>query len=147
VGQAEGGRNHTIPTTVRRGVSAEAGSFPRMTTNELLNRDNWHVRAWPDTFPQPPEACAAVAAMTKLGDVHVMVNPGAENLCTLEHLPEDVERLIEDYVAKGPDGGWNPLAGGHGHATFLSAGDTTVLPKSQPSLAPAELEAALRRGD
>jgi hypothetical protein len=113
--------------------------------SDLLDRNNWLVRSYPPTFPQPPEACAALAVMTKLGEVHLLLNPGAAEPCSLDHLPGDVERLVQLYVSEGPDDRWNPLAGGHGHATFLSPGDITDSDPGKAATTVDELQAALRR--
>jgi hypothetical protein len=116
-----------------------------MAKEDLADRSNWTVQPWRSEFPHLPQACAALGIYPTAGEVHVYVNPVAVEPCGLNHLPEDVQRLVALYLDEGPDARWDPVSwNGGGHVTALSAGSTGPYGPGEGPITPAELEAALR---
>ncbi|MBM9466098.1 hypothetical protein [Nakamurella leprariae] len=114
-----------------------------MTSDDLMGRTNWSVQSWPDEWPTTKNGqalCAAVGVFPDQPAVVVYLNEASRE-CDLRHLPEAVDRFVQDYVDHGPDAGWDALPGG-GHVTGVAPAPDAHPTRGQ-RMSPVELQAEL----
>lgn len=113
---------------------------------DFSDRTKWSVQPWPDALPRELNPCAGLLADPESGDVVVMVNDQADPPCTLMHLSESVERLIQDLSVSGPDAGWDRAWWGVSGWVTAIAPDPHGRKEAGLRMSPADLERQLKGG-